>query len=68
MSVLAFAFLSPEQALKPRHPVRKKPHAGSPKATATTASFAPINTAAVFQVHRDVLDFWDVKSQLAFEQ
>ena len=40
----------------------------SPKTIATTASFAPINTAAVFQVHRDVVDFWDVKSQLELEQ
>ena len=40
----------------------------SPKTIAITASFASINTVAVFQVHRDVVDFWDVKSQMAFEQ
>jgi len=41
----------------------RSPRRDSPKTATTTASFAPTTIAAVFQVHLDAVDFWEVKSE-----
>ena len=41
----------------------KRPRRERPRTTTTTANFPPTTIAAVFQVHQDPVDFWEVKSE-----
>ena len=59
--------LAPEagKPLQPGHPVGEKARVGRPTTMAAMATFIPTTTAAVFQVHLDLVDFSEITSQLS---